>query len=249
MIGPGHREHVAPFVRCGAGRDECPRGFTGFYYHCRERQAADDPVANREVLCRRSDSGRVLAQECPLRDYLGGEGAVLGRIDGVEAVTEHRQCAPAVLEGCPVRVAVNTPRQATHDGQPSNRQLAGQLRGDAATVGRAAPGTDHGDGAAILRGELATDIQHRRRSRNGAQQRWIALLVQPGQHRYPRCGQPFDFSIRVYLPASLDDSRRRPTINPGLADLGRGSVPGSLDRAEVVEELAKTLRPYTGQTV
>ena len=83
---------------------------------------------------------------------------MFGRIDRVEAVTEHRQCTPAVLEGCPVRVAINTPRQAAHDGQPGACQVTGQPRGDVTTVGREAPGTDDGDGAAILGGDFATDV-------------------------------------------------------------------------------------------
>ncbi len=82
VAGNGH-DH-AGLVERGAGGDEAARPFGGLDHDHAEREASDDPVADREMAGLRSQTGRVFGEQRTARGDLGREGGVLGGVDDVD---------------------------------------------------------------------------------------------------------------------------------------------------------------------
>ena len=106
----GHRKDVTILLEREASGDACAGIFGGFDDQHADGHAAQDAVANREVLRRGKGSPRKFGNESPAElENLFGEARVVFGVDDVDARAENRQRLP-LAEIAPRWLAVSTPR-------------------------------------------------------------------------------------------------------------------------------------------
>ena len=129
---------------------EVPLLKPGLHHHHPQGQAADDAVADGEILgLGRRAQGEFADQGPLLRDLLV-EFLVLRRIDHVQAAAQDRQGAAAVLQGPLVGGGVDAPGQAAHHRHAPHRQRPGQAAAGLEAVVGGGPGAHHGHGQVVL---------------------------------------------------------------------------------------------------
>jgi hypothetical protein len=119
----GHREDFAALVervpRCNQ-RAALPGGFD---HDDGEREAADDAVTLRKIRRQRRGAGGKLADQRAALADAQGELRMFGRINDVDAATEHGHGDAAGLEGAQVRRRIHAARHAADDGDISVSQV------------------------------------------------------------------------------------------------------------------------------
>jgi hypothetical protein len=108
-----------------------------------EREAADDPVADGEVLRERRRPQGKLRYHGPPRGDLAVESAILPRIRNIQTRTEHSH-RPSFLESPPMGAGVDARGQAAGDDATAAGQVAGQLLGHGPPVRGGPPRADDG---------------------------------------------------------------------------------------------------------
>jgi hypothetical protein len=124
-------------------------------------------------------------------------------INLVHPATQHRDRASAGFQRGAVCDAVNATRQATDHGDAIARQIAGQLPGDLAPIGRRLAGPHERNSPFIRRRQLALDEQYGRGVGDLLQEQGISGTF-PGEHLRPRRLDLAQDLFQVYLPPYLE---------------------------------------------
>src|SRR5205823_11362824 len=97
----------------------------GFHHQHAHRHAADDPVANGEILWRGERSYRKFGDQCaPERENLIGEPAVFAGIVDVDSGAEDGGSLRLGGDSAPVRGRVHAAGHATNNDDPTGRKVA-----------------------------------------------------------------------------------------------------------------------------
>ena len=164
-----------------------------------------------------------------------GQLAVLGRIDDVDAASQHGNRCAASVEGPLMRLAVDSARQPADDGKALGRELKAQpLRHSAPDIAARARADDRDTiGASHLGG--AADEQERRRVCDLAQVGRI-VGVSPFDQARAEIRQLAQFLFERLEVAELRDILRRVAGNPGGRDLVGAELEYFLRRAELLDQ-------------
>ena len=189
-----HREHLAPLFERAPRGNQRPALFAGFHDDGAEAEPADDPIPMRKVVGERLAAQREFGHHRAVFRHALRQRSMLARIDDVKPRPQYGDRAPAGLQRGLVGLCIDAARQAAHHAQAAAGQIAGQAARHVAPVAAGRPGADDGDRQPVFRGEVAVDVQERRRVVDLGEALGI-FRVGPDDEPRPQFGQRVELAI------------------------------------------------------
>src|SRR6202044_168232 len=120
----GDGEYLAILLQRHPRRNKRAAFFGSLDDYDAQAQPRQDPVASREVLSERLRSNGQLADQCAAAgDNALSQLAMFGRVDDVDAASQHGERLAVSVEGPLMRFAVDSSRQPADDGEALGREL------------------------------------------------------------------------------------------------------------------------------
>src|SRR6185312_1451541 len=123
----GDGEQLTALLQRASGCDSGTTVFPCLHHQNAQRESADDPVANREIL----GSSKRLEWKFAYQCSAGFQNAVcdllvLSGIDNVHTRPKHGDCWAFALQSSAMCCGINTPRHPAEDHQPARSQVTGE---------------------------------------------------------------------------------------------------------------------------
>ena len=201
-------------------------GFVGFGHQRSQGHSADDAVATGKVGSfgahaqgELADQGAAFVQDAPR------QVGVLAGIDGIQAVAQHGDGAPAGVQRRLVRAGVYAQGQAADYGDAAGGEGGGEIGGGAVAITGRPPGADDRHGGFIGGQQCSPYVKDRRRI-GGFPEAGRIAVVMPGERVQAGVGQPLPLLLGVDAVAGVHDGLGHSAPDAGRAQFAPGGVPG-----------------------
>ena len=209
----GHGENVGVLLQSAARGDARAGVFGGFHHGHPHRHAADNPVANGEILRRRKGAERELRdQRSAKSENLLRQPRIFLGIGDVDPCAENGDGLAFCRNRAPVAGGVNPARHSTYDNQSLHRQVARQTLRHPRAVRRGMASADHRDARLRQHFGIPANIENDGRMVNFFHTWGIGRIVQRDQGHIRR-GCARNFLSRPFGRLSRGPRLRRDRLN------------------------------------
>ena len=192
----GDGEDFPALLQGAAAGDAGAAELSGFDHQDAARQAADDAVAQGEIVRIGAGGERKFAdQRAAQFEDLLAELAIFAGIDDIDAGAEDGDGASAGLHGSLVGDGVDAAGHAADDDQAAVGEVLREPLGHAEAVGRGVAGADDGDGGVEQNAGIAAHVEDERRIVDFGQVRGVELRAEGDERDAGDFGELFQLLV------------------------------------------------------